>query len=277
MIRRIVQRTLVVMLVTVGSAIASAQPSTVDPIAPASGEPLVEAYPKRLVDRPVLLPEGAIDVPFGFRFGNDNSALFESELRIATPVFELHAGFSYQLSERPSTDSHWAALYARGLREIVPCRAPGLAAGVQVAAFHLGGDRPGFSPSLLALYKRKLARAIAIQPSASIGYDYGQGFDEVMVAEGNIHQLDGALAFALQLQASAAWAFELAPSVRYYQDLSDKNARYGIGSHSEQRLELAVLWAMTPNADFRFVYGRTHHSFEFASDGIALLLNIRRI
>jgi hypothetical protein len=275
-IRTIVQRTLVVTLVTVGSAIASAQPSTVAPVTTPE-EPAPYVYPRRVVDRPLLLPEGAFDILLGFALRNDQSTYFAPRATIATPLFELHVGLSYQLGDRPNEDAKLAAFYVGGLRELIPCRVPGLAVGAQLVATRPAGDQPGFSPNLLAYYKRKLASFFAIVPSASLGYDYGQAVDETDDIEGSYHLLDGSLALAAQLQAGRVFAFEVALSASYYQDLGEA-ARFGIGSHGEQSLSVSVLLSSSDNTDLRFAYSRSMRSaFEFASDGIFFALDIRKI
>lgn len=262
------------MLVTLLSAAANAQPSTVAPSPPPSA-PAAPTYSRRLVERPLLLPEGAFEVGIPLRFRNDQARFIEPSLLYASPAFELHLAFSYQQSDGPRDDTRWAAFVVGGRRELVPCRVPGLALGAQLVASAPTGDQPGVSPSAIVDYKRVLAPYLAIQPSLSLGYDYGQVADEMDV-DHTFHQLDGAVELRAQLQAGSVFAIEALVRLAYLQDLGD-NALAGVTSHGEQALGITALLSATPNTDLRFVYWRTLRSLDFASDGIVLALNIRRM
>ncbi|MFN0249795.1 MAG: hypothetical protein ACKV2T_23130 [Kofleriaceae bacterium] len=272
------QRALVVILVTVGSSIAVAQPSTVTPIAPAlAPEPVAPAprYPRTLVDRPLLMPEGTFDIGLPFAFRNDRSTFFTPYGYFGTSAFEFHAGVDLQIGDQPERDSTLAALVIGGLREVAPDRVPGLAVGAQLVGVRLGAELPRFSPKLLASYKRRLAPFFAIVPSASLGYTVGQAFDETDQVEGTVHQFDGTLMLRAQLQAGRILAFEALISMGYFQDLGDYG-RYGVTSHGEQTLGITTYLSISPNTDIRFTYSRAHYSFSFTSDGIVLALNIRK-
>jgi hypothetical protein len=271
-----VQRALVVILVTVGSSIAIAQPSTVTPIAPVP-EPVAPApvYPRKLVDRPLLMPEGTFDIGLPFAFRNDRSSYFNPYGYFGTSAFEFHAGLNLQIGDRPEPDSTLAAIFIGGRREVAPDCVPGLAVGAQLVGMRLGGELPSFSPNLLAYYKRTIAPFFAIVPSASLGYTIGQAYDDTDQVEGNVHQLDGSLTLRAQLQAGRVLAFEALVSMAYVQDLGDYG-RYGVASHGEQTLGITAYLSIAPNADIRFYYSRSHYSFNFTSDGIVLALNIRK-
>jgi hypothetical protein len=267
---------LVVILVTVAPAIASAQPSTVTPIAPTPTEPAPDVYPRRLVDRPLLLPEGAFELGIPLSFRNDRTSSFDPYARYATPVFELELGIDYRLGDSWSRDAKLTAIYLGGRREIIPCRVPGLGVGTQIAILRPPDEEPGFSPSLFVDYRRKLASVVTIQPHASVGYNYAQIHDDDTDHESSVHQLDGSLGAAVQLQAGSVFAFELGASIGYFHDLAEYGA-VGIASHSVQSFSLGVLLSATTNADLRFLYMRSLQSFEFSSDGFVLALNVRKI
>lgn len=232
-------------------------------------------YPRRLVDRPLLLPEGGFELGLPLSFRNDQSSLFNPYALYATPVFQLEAGINYQLGDRPNRDTDLSAFFVGGRRELVPCRVPGLAIGTQLVFVRPTGDLPGFSPNLLVDYRRKVARFLAIQPHAGIGYDYARLADD-QDNEGTVHQLDGSVALKVELQAGSVFAFELNGSLGYFHDLGDYSA-FGIASHSVQSLSLGMLLSITENADLRFLYSRSMHSWQFSSDGIVLALDVRRI
>lgn len=267
------------MFVTVGSAIAIAQPSTVTPITPAPEEPAPYVYPRRTVDRPLLLPDGGLDVAMGFHILNDNTSYFIPDARVAISTVELRVGVALQLGDRPDPDTTLAAFTIGGMRELVPCRVPGLAVGAQFAGYRLTGDSPRIAPSLLAEYKRKLASFFAILPTASLGYDYIQASseDEVgNVIEGSYHQLEGSLALRAQLQISDGTLFEALFGTAYFQDLGDY-PDVGVSSHSQQTIGGALVLTTSGNTDFRFSYIQSRHSWAYKSDGIFLGLAFRRI
>ncbi|GEM_PF-4465696 len=269
------QRTLVVILVTVGAA--HAQPSTVDPIAPAEADPPAKPrYSRTLAERPVLLPHDAFEIDTNFAIRNDQSVFFDAGTKIATDALELAFGLTYRLSDQPDREGDLETLYVAGLREIIPCRVPQLAVGAQLVGTKLFGELPGLAPSVIAAYKHTFRPWFALHGFGLLGYEYTRARDLSTNWESAQHGLATTLGARAQLQASSVIAFEARMSVSYRQDFADYTA-LGLTSYGSQMFGGMLLISASENSDIFVSYDALLRDGDRQREAIVFGLAVRRL
>lgn len=268
---------MVVMFVTATSSVAMAQPSTVDPIAPADEEaPARPVYSRALAERPLLLPDGAFEVDTSFVILNDHSVFLDAATKIHTPLFELAVGLSYRIGADSEREPSLQTLHISGLRPILSCRVPQLAVGAQIAGTTLFGELPGVAPSVIAAYKHTFRPWFGLQGFGLVGYEYTRAVDSVTDVESAQHGLGGAVGARAQLQAGSVFAFEARAAIGYRQDLADYTA-LGLTSFGSQMLGGMLLLSASDNTDLYFSYDAVLREGDLQRDGITLGLAIRRL
>lgn len=269
------QRTLVVILVTVGSA--HAQPSTVAPIESTETDaPPKPLYSRALAERPVLLPDDAFEIDTNFWIRNDKSTFFDGGAKIATSAFELAFGLTYRLSDQADDEPDLESLYISGLREIIPCRVPHLAVGAQIVGTRLFGELPGVAPSVIAAYKHTFRPWFALHGFGLLGYEYTRAKDLTTTWESAQHGLATTLGVRAQLQPSPVIAFEARAAISYRQDFADYTA-LGLTSYGSQMIGGMLLISASENSDVFISYDANVRDGDRQRETIAFGLAVRRL